>query len=955
MKHPFLLTLFIFFTTLSGFSQTGLIKGTITDKKTRETIVGANVFLQGTTIGKSTDLNGEYLIENIKPGTYTVIVSMISYKKIMFENVTVSKNKITLLNAEMEEETVQMKEVVVVERKTTNTEISIVNSIRNSSIIANGVSGQQIAKTQDRDASEIIKRIPGVTLFDNRFVIVRGLAQRYNTVWMNNASTPSSEADMKAFSFDVIPSSLIDNIMVYKTPSPEFPADFAGAFIEVKTKNTPATNSLEFSYSASCREGTTFQSFSKYKGGSLDFLGIDDGTRALPPGFPSSNEFKHLSSSFYPNDLNTVIDLSRSINKTWTASSGTALNDNRLSMAKTTKFKIGKMEVGNITSLNYSNVFQGYEIHRMDFQVYNFEEDKSNPNFDFLDRQYTRTARTGVLFNWSFILNPHNKIEFRNLLNQMGYSRTMIREGEEYYSSQKIRSYEYSFLSRTTYAGQLGGEHLFRNDRSKLNWTLGYSYSNRKEPNQKRLTTILNTTQGDPHFNEYGLALGNTASPKYAGIVYQHLGEHIFNANVNYHHSFEIGNLKPELITGIYYEYKTRKFNARLLGFRKSNESLFNQDLPYMSFDSIFTDKNINSTDGIKLAETTNPSDSYTAYNNQIAGFITLKLPLGSRFTIYGGARVEKNRQHLDSYSSDLSSKSIQYDADKTNIFPSVNLSYDLTETSLLRLAYGKTINRPEFRETAPFNFYIFQENASYIGNPNLRDAIIHNLDFRYEWYPSLSEMINLGLFYKKFDHPIEISYINSGSGLAYGPVNAEGATNFGAELEIRKSFSSWKNKSGILHTFRDFTLVMNASWIRSKVTFPAGSPERNRTLQGQSPYIVNTGLYYQNDKSNWTASLLYNVMGKRIMIVGQAMQNPKEDIPDIYEMPRHSMDLTLAKKIGKHLQIKGGIQDLLNQKIRYQQQIKFDKPGVGNVERQQTTLSYRPGRYYSLGITLLF
>ena len=941
-----ILLFFILILFQQSYAQTGIIKGIVRDKTTRETLVGVNVWIEGTTKGSSTDINGEFVINNAPAGNHNLSVSIISYKKKMIENVKVSQDKITSLEIEVEEEITQMKEVEIVDKRMTNTDISMISSIKNNSLIVNGISGQQITKSQDRDASEVIRRIPGVSILNGKFVIVRGLNQRYNSVFLNNSSTPSSETDTRAFSFDIIPSSLLDNIMVYKTPSPELPADFSGAFIDVTTKNNPSKNSVEISYSASFRENTTFADFRKYKGGSLDFLGVDDGTRELPSGFPSTGDFKKISNSYTTSDIQEVTQWGQEINKVWTANSSTALFDNRLNLSLARKFRIGKVQAGSVDALNYTNTFVTLPIHRMDYQVYNFKEDKPSPNFDFHDLQYTNTAKTGLLSNWSFQLSPKFSLSFNNLFNQIGLSRTTLREGTEYYSSQQIKAYEYSFLSRTTYSGQLTGDHKFSNNDSRLKWTAGYSYSGRNEPNQKRLTTILNTTTSDPYYNQYGIAFGNAASPKYAGIVYQELKEHLMMGKLDYSIPLMFGSFTPELHAGALGEYKYRNFNARLLGYVKSNEDLFNQALPYMSFDSVFMNRNINSSDGIKLAETTNPSDSYDANNLMVAGFISLKIPVGNKITILTGIRVEENQQRLNSFSSDLSTLPVHVNNNALSFFPSLNFSFDISGKSLLRLAYGRTINRPEFREIAPFNFFMFQENASFVGNPLLQDAYIHNIDARYEFYPTISEMLSLGVFYKNFSNPIEITYINSGSGLAYGPVNAAGAYSYGAEIEIRKSLGS---------ILRDFTIILNASLIKSQVQFPEGGFERNRYMQGQSPYIINGGIYYQSEKNQWSASLLYNVMGKRIIIVGQTFQNPMEDIPDIYEMPFHSLDFTVSKKFGNGIQLKGGVQNIVNNEVRYQQTVKFQQPDGSEATRVQPTLNYKAGRYYTLGVSLNF
>ena len=245
---------FILISFLTLNAQTGTLKGIITDKNNKETLPGANVAIVGTTLGASADFDGFYNIENVKPGTYSLTVSFISYNPVTINNVNIESGKTTTLNFQMEEAVISLAEANVVSYKKTNTEVALMNTIKASEMVVSGISGQQISKTQDRDASEVVKRVPGVTIVDNRFVMVRGLSERYNNVWLNNASTPSSEADVKAFSFDVIPSSMLDNLLIFKTPSAELPGDFAGGAIQVFTKNFPDKDFINISYSTAFRE-----------------------------------------------------------------------------------------------------------------------------------------------------------------------------------------------------------------------------------------------------------------------------------------------------------------------------------------------------------------------------------------------------------------------------------------------------------------------------------------------------------------------------------------------------------------------------------------------------------------------------------------------------------------------------------------------------------------------------
>lgn len=957
-KRLLIATVLVLVVSGINFAQTGSIKGVVTDKKTKETIIGASVVISGTTNGVSTDLNGNFTISNLKPGTYSLSLSYISYKSKTIENIKVTAENASEIEVEIEEESINIKGITVTASRKTDTEMSMISSIKSSGLVVSGISNQQIQKSQDRDASEVIKRVPGITIIDNRFVVIRGLAERYNVVWLNNASTPSSESDVKAFSFDVIPSAMLDRLMIYKTPAPELPGDFAGGAVMIFTKNDPEKNTINIGYSSSWRSGTTGNDFYMSQGGKTDWLGFDDGTRSLPKSFPNYSDMITLTNSQFASDKDLVQQLGQNLNKIWTAEASKAKPDMRFSLSSTFKKSYNTFSIGNITSISYSNTNTFNDIFRADYQNYDTLKDKRDTSYYFYDKQYTNTVKAGVLHNWVLSFGKKNKIEFRNLINQIGFSRTTLRDGKDFYGGITLRSYELKYRSRFTYSGQLGGSHSFNEEKTKIDWTMGYSFANRKEPDLKRLTTIKSTDDPDDvHYGQYAVQFTTSATPELTGRVNTDMYENIYNATANMEQKLAFGNFKPQLKAGFYLESKNREFSARNIGYRIAKTSMFNWSIPYMSIDSIFMNENINNTNGIKLDEKTNASDSYTAKNQLIAGYIALNIPITALLKIYTGIRIEKNRQQLFSFQTDNPAIPINVDNDTINILPSINFTYDLTEKSLVRLGYGMTLNRPEFREIAPMLFYDFELKAGVRGNVNLKNAYIHNYDIRYECYPSAAESFTIGAFYKKFTNPIETKVIPSGSGLDYSFANAEGAINYGAEIEMRKSLASFSKKSGLLKNLKNFTLVVNTTFIKSIVNFQKEKLEKDRPLQGQSPYIINAGTFYQNDSLGLTISALYNIVGKRIIYVG----DPYTGSPDTYEMSRNIIDFTVAKKIGKHWQAKGGVQDILNQKVLFKQSIEFNQDtnndgiGEGVVKRDQNILFYKPGSYFTLGITYLF
>lgn len=731
--------------------------------------------------------------------------------------------------------------------------------------------------------------------------------------------------------------------MVYKSPAPDLPADFSGAAIKIFTKNNADKNSVSIGYSTSFRPGTTFKDFSTYRMSKYEWLGFDDGSRSLPGDFPAN-----LQSI---KDKSELQRLGREMNKVWTPAKSTAIPDQRFQMGLTKRFLLGKISVGTINSLSYSYSQDINEVFRADYQRFDTVNDVSDTNYYFNDIRNKASAKIGALSNWLFIFGNNQKIEFRNLYNHVGYSQVIERAGRDNYGGLTIRSQELGFNSRNTYSGQLAGDHNFRNDLTHFNWTTGYSYADRDQPDLKRLSTTLAEDPDNQYYGQYGVNFSFSASPELSGRVSQHLKEHIYNGNFNFDNTFEIGNYKPVLKAGVYLEKKNRDFTSRNIGYAIANVSKFDWGLPYKPVDQIFSDENINSTSGIKIDETTNKSDSYTASNDFLAAYLAVKLPFTSKLDLYTGVRMEKNRQQMHSFSSDNASKEVNIDINETKFFPSANLSYNFNTKSLLRASYGLTINRPEFREIAPFAFYDFEMKKLVRGNPDVENAYINNYDFRYEYYPTPSETFVFGVFYKDFSKPIETIEINSGSGKDFTFQNALGAKNYGAEIEIRKSLESFGKKDNLLKYFKNFMFVVNASVIKSEIKIDISkyfASEAVRPMQGQSPYIVNLGMYYQDNDHGLMMSLLYNVIGKRIVVVGL-------DNPDVYEMPRNVVDFMITKNIGEHVQLKGGIQDIFNQKVVEKQFLEYKNLEGTIVKRDQSTLEYNLGSIITFGINVNF
>lgn len=940
------------FSSLEAAAQTGTITGVVKDEKTQEAIIGASVGVQGTTIGASTDLDGHFTLAKVPAGNQTLVISYISYQTKTIPNLTVEGGKALVVNTSLAESAHQLADVVVTGQRITNTEVAVITEVKNAQLVAVGVSSEQIVKSQDRDAAQIARRVPGVSIQDNRFVLVRGLTQRYNSVLLNDVLTPSTEVDSRAFSFDMIPSSAIDRMMIYKSGSAELPGEFAGGVIKLYTKRAPQENFTNLSIGGGFRNKTTLEQVQQAQGGKLDFLGFDDGKRDLPGNYPVQLHvppFTAERAAAYANQMPNR----------WGLQTKKALPDFRLGFNMGRRFSLGEKEAGTMTSLNYGSYNQYSDI---DLSFY--EGQKVGQQYN--DRTYSTNVRLGLVQNFWLRVNPRNSFEFKNLFNQMGFSESVTREGQDITSSDSdVRAYSQRYESRSLYSGQLLGKHELANDKTNIDWQSGFSIIRRTEPDWRRVRYIRpHVTPGSEGVPaEFGVALPSDPNPTDAGRFFSELTERVETVAANLTHqlgqkdsssvSGEERGLK--LKAGVYAERKDRNFASRFFGYQGVGNT---SGVRYLPLDQVFAPENVTGTEGkFTYEEGTEPNGRYDASNTLVAGYASLMVPVGSRFTGTVGLRAEYNDIKVNSRR--LDGTPTQGGTSVLSPLPSLNMTYTISDKALVRAAYASTINRPEFRELAPFSFYDFNLNSNVVGNYTLKTANIHNLDARWEYYPASGEMISLGAFYKQFRNPIESFLLYTPSGLSNTFVNSKSAQNYGVELEVRKSLSELTNSSFL----RRISLVGNASYIFSRVDLGetvlaadlggevsrenvADIQDQKRPLQNQSPYLINLGAYYDDVEAGTQVNLLYNVVGPRIFAVGNRLN------PTVYEAPRNVIDLVLTKRLTPKLELRAAVQDVLNQPVKLVQDLNTN----ARIDNSDPTVrSFRRGANSTLGLTFKF
>jgi TonB-dependent receptor len=919
-----------------SFGQSkGTIKGIITDKEANNApLPFANATIKGTSINTTTNEKGEYILK-IEPGVYKIEFSFIGYENVEVP-VTVKDGAIVEVNISLGSGGYQLKDVVIQNVRRKNTESALVLEMKEAKQVISAISAEQMKKGTDNNAAEAMQRVPGVTIVNGRYVMIRGLSQRYNNVLINNALAPSTEVDLRTFSFDLIPTQALDKLVVYKTGSANIPGDFAGGIIEVTTsENTKEFTKAQIGFGFV--NGTTFNDYLQSEGSNTDFLGFDNGFRQLPSSFPSTSV---LQASGRSSQLR--VDAAHSLQNNFDTENSTAFLDTRVSMGLGRNFNIGSVRVNSTNIFGQSTQYQYFQRSFNRYFTLNEGQDRPQDWLDYLDETHAKKSRITILSNWNFKFNDKNTIKFKNLFNQIGQNETIIRNGYNYQQGPDniYKNYALSYNQRFIYTGQLEGIHKL-DEKNKLDWVIGFNSVNDITPDLRRFRTFRDINSSNPNFTIIDPPSSNLFdNSRYFGESKE------FNVGNGVNYTYTLERIKGDvefapikLKAGYYVDYRSKEFNSRYFsylvpGYVSTDRAIELKNLP---LSDVFNNQNVNATDGWVIEEGTRPIDSFSGTNLYGAGYVMAELPLG-KFDVTAGVRLEHNVQNLNA-KDDFEDKSVEKAT--TFVLPSLNVAYALNEKNLLRFAYSRTLNRPEFREIAPFLFYDFIYDRGIEGRP-LEVATIDNIDLRYEIYPRKGETMSFGLFYKSFKNPIELVAQITTEQPQFFYKNADKAQNAGVEIEFRKSFSELFSSPFL----QRFSTNINAAYIVSEVNLGnVTSQQADRALQGQSPYIINVTLGYEDKDKGLSANLIYNRFGDRIDTVGDNL------FPTIYELSRDNIDFTISKDI-KNITVKLGIQDLLNSPYRLFEDSNRDEK-INS--RDNVVSNFKRGTMFNLDLTYNF
>ncbi len=894
----------IIFSNISVLAQTN-VTFNITDNQNKP-LINAFVNVKELSLLKDNNIDGKSITINIPIGNYTFIAKAGGYNKRTLENITITTD--TTINIKLDVAKEKIGETIVKGSAKKDNINTVITLQKNSNAVMDAISSEAIKQLPTRNAADAIKRVSGISIVDNKFVIVRGLSDRYNNVLMNGMAMPSTEPDKKVFSFDILPSNILENILVLKSATPEFPGEFAGGTIILNTKDAASKNEMTFATGFGINTQSTFKNFIVPNITALNAIGLTKASNYVPQDIATNlSDFNNFTKA-------QSIENTKLFNNNWAIDNNkNAMPNGSLLYTINRTFPLKNNRKINILGMgSYNRNFRKEITERADYET------DLTYSFDYKDTIFKQSTLVGGLINFIFEIDKKNKISLKNFYNQNTDNIFTIRNGLEPSNGYFINSFSNILQNNSLLTNQLIGEHQLVN-KHNIDWFIGTNNIVRNVPDQRNL--VYTKSSQDLDDSIYKAKIYTIPDLKLAGKFYSKLNERLNNAKVNYSIPYKLkalGDNDQRVKVGLFLLTRNRTFEARRFGYMVDN--IFASWLT-KSPNEIFAESNIGSN-GLRLKEITQPNDSYTANSSTNGGFIQLDNKFTNKLKATYGVRVEQFNLKLTS-SDGLNIK--DYTRKYTNVLPSAVITYEPNTKTNIRLSGSQTVSRPEFREIAPFAFYDFITSSVLQGFDSLQQSLITNVDLRYEYYAKKGEILSGGIFYKYFDKPIEQNFFSTGSGSPTRTfINSNYANLVGMEVEFRKNLS-FIAKAKILE---DMNVYGNLALINSTVKYTYNNVITTRALQGQSNYIINAGYNYKNPNTNLGFNVVYNRLGPRIVFVGDNTE------PNVWEKPRNLIDLQLTKTINKKFDFNIGISDLLNTKyVLYQSAVdnssKFTKDAL--------------------------
>ena len=911
MTKQALLVLVLTLFSIGLYAQNGSISGNVKDGKTGEALIGASVYIDGTTIGTVTDFDGNYTIPNVPIGTVIVKCSFISYETSAKNNIQVNIGNSVTVDFIMGESTVALNDVKVIAKANRESEVVLLIDQKKSIGIKQSIGAQELASQGVSNAATAASKISGVTKNESSGdVYVRGLGDRYLSTTMNGLPIPSDDVDKKNIDLKMFSTDIIKNININKTYSAESYADQASGNVDIVSK----TYSDKISIGLSTKINTNV-----LKSGVFD-------------NFKSTQNHKNLSLGFYDQPYNTL----NAINlQSWNTETRNFPIGYEFSILAGKKFILFKKDLSVFATLAHEN-----ESEYSDGIFKKYRSNVLDESFTDTETFKTKINTTGLL-NLNFDFNANHNIN----LNTIWVHKTSDelyeqgRNGEGYVFDQDPQE-EGAFVrdqnlkETNLLISQLLGSHAI-NDQNKLNWAIAYNKVKAEEPNRIR--------------NEVNILDENTIQFAHVGDFQQRKSQqNIEDSEINGYLKDELTLIdktdnKLKLNFGGNFRMKERDFNSLFIGIRAKGVQVNSVD----NLDQALLDQSLYNSNTLIIRE--RKPDTYNANLDVYSVFLNTIFQL-NKLSGNVGIRFENNNLDIDwdvaNYVGRIGNLSNEYD----NILPAINLKYQLTDKSALRFAASKTITLPEFKELAPFE-YVSPTGRVTKGNPDLKNSENYNLDVKWEMFPSAKQLFSVSAFYKIINDPINLALSRGSSGNFIYQNTGDKADVYGFELETRFSLIKPENSEK-----PELSVVLNATkmWFKQDLLEEFQYNKKTETdLQGASDFIFNGSLNYTTNKEKeFSATLTGNYSSDKIFALGAPEDKTYSDTffnNEIIEKGFVTLDLTLSKKLSNRFSIKFSGKNLLNPKIEQTQKIQ---PSSGEATNE-IVKSYKKGMNLSLGLKI--
>jgi hypothetical protein len=909
-------------------AQTGIIRGTVTDNATGEPLVGVTVQVEGTTTGTITDFDGKFEL-TVPEGVHTLAVSYVSFSPIRIEDTRVTAGNVTVLdNIQLTESVGQLQEVIITAEAIRTSEEALLTVKRRSANLLDGISAANISRIGDSDAASAVKRVPGVSIEGGRYVFVRGLGDRYTKSTLNGVDVPGLDPDRNTLQMDLFPTSIIDNIVILKSFTADLPGDFTGGIVDINTKDFPGEKTITASLGLGFNPSMHFNSnYLTYDGGKTDFLGFDDGTRAIPtdmstdipvyadvvgrPDSEAGRQFRNILEGFGP---------------TLAAMRATSFMDYSFGLGIGNQIATGNNTWGYTFALSYANNTEYY-----DDAVYGrYGKGTANENeLEVREYQVGEYGSNSVML--SGIAGLALKKEYAkyrlNLLHiQNGESRAGIFRyensdlGANFLASQ--HNLEYNQRSLTNLL--LGGDHYTNENRWHIGWKLSPTRSAIEDPDIRYTRYRLD---GD------NLSIGTESG--YPERIWRYLEEMSLSGRVDVTHERPLFGNTGRINFGSMYTQKDREYNIQSFQIIPQGVTLTGDPNEIFRPENLWP-TNAGGTRGTRYAPLFIPSNpnAFESGSSTTAAYVSIEINPGKRLRTIAGVRAEQFELHYSGVNQQALELRNEKVLDDLDFFPSLNVIYALSDHQNLRFSYARTIARPSFKEASYAEILDPLTGRTFIGSffkdvsptgetiwdGDLKSTDIDNLDLRWETFRESGQTLAASVFYKRFTNPIEIvQYVQAPNN--FQPRNVGEGVVYGIELEARRRLSF------LSPSLENFSVNANVTIARSRVDMSATeytSRVRNaregeivaptRRMAGQAPYIVNTGLSYTGKTNGLEAGLYYNVQGETLTYVGIA------DKPDVFSVPFHGVNFSATRHFGKDERLRVGVNvtNLLGAKREY-------------------------------------